>query len=359
MRHATFILLALVMFALPPIAVGQKPNAHHPSPGTPSERPRVGLVLGGGGAKGAAEVGVLKVIEKAGIPIDFIAGTSIGSIVGGLYAAGYQSATLDSMFRSQEWLSLLADRKREVQDELITRRDGVTYVMGFPIFRDKKEQDNDQTPKDNSRFRFGAIRGDNIVSLLDSMVTASLQRSTFASFDSLPIPFRCVAVDANTLSEVELSDGSLPLAMRASMAIPGIFKPVEMGDSNLLDGGMLNNLPVDVVRRMGADIVIAVDLTVNHHDDHESDDVDGLPWGSLFGRNGLWGIVDWVFSRPDLEKYSENSKNADLYINPDLDGYSATDFSQQSIGEMIDIGERHAKSQWKQLKLLRSRLSRE
>ena len=349
MRHFALILLALTLFALPPIAVGQTLDAQ-------SQRPRVGLVLGGGGAKGAAEVGVLKVIERAGIPIDYIAGTSIGSIVGGLYAAGYRSATLDSMFRSQEWLSLLVDRKREVQDELITRRDGVTYVLGFPVFRDKPQTPDKQQPVPNPRFRFGAIRGDNIVSLLDSMVTCSIHRSTLSTFDSLPIPFRCIAVDANTFSEVELSGGSLPLAMRASMAIPGIFKPVEMGDSSLLDGGLLNNLPVDVVRRMGADIVIAVDLTVNHHDDG-SDDIDGsLPWGSIFGRRGLWGIIDWAFSRPDLEKYADNSKSADLYINPDLDGYGATEFSRQSISEMIDIGEQTARSQWKELKKLRSRI---
>ena len=317
-------------------------------------RPRVGLVFGGGGAKGAAEVGVMKVIEKAGIPIDYIAGTSIGALVGGLYSVGYRSETLDSLFKSQEWLSLLADRKREVQGEPITRRDGVVYVFGFPIFRDKTA--NAQRPSPDGRFRFGAIRGDNIVALLDSMVTKSIQRSTLATFDSLPIPFRCVAVDASTFSEVELGSGNLPLAMRASMAIPGLFKPVEMGDTTLLDGGMLNNLPVDIVRGMGADIVIAIDLTVNHHDDEDDGLIGSVPWGSLFGKNGLWGIIDWAFSRPDLEKYAQNSKSADLYINPDLDGYAVTEFSRQSINEMIDIGEQAAQSQWKQLKQLHKRI---
>ena len=114
-------------------------QAQQPAAGT---RPRVGLVFGGGGAKGAAEVGVMKVIERAGIPIDYIAGTSIGAIVGGLYASGYNSETLDSLFRSQEWLTLLADRKREVQDEFITRRDGVTYVLGFPILDRKSTRLN-------------------------------------------------------------------------------------------------------------------------------------------------------------------------------------------------------------------------
>ena len=196
------------------------------------------------------------------------------------------------------------------------------------------------------------------MSLLDSMVTRSIGRSTRTTFDSLPTPFRCIAVNANTFKEVELSSGNLPLAMRASMAIPGLFKPVEMDNSDLIDGGMLNNLPVDVVRRMGADIIIAIDLTVNHHDEDNDDDLFGsLPWGSIFGRNGVWGIIDWVFSRPDLEKYAENSRSADLYINPDLDGYAVTEFSRQSISEMIDIGEQAAQRQWKQLKQLSKQIN--
>lgn len=346
MKHLLTLFIAVTLAAT---AQAQQPAV--------STRPHVGLVFGGGGAKGAAEVGVMKVIERAGIPIDYIAGTSIGAIVGGLYASGYNSETLDSLFRSQEWLTLLADRKREVQDEFITRRDGVTYVLGFPIFREKPQTPQQPSPTPRKPFRFGAIRGDNIVALLDSMVTRSVGQSTLTSFDQLPTPFRCIAVNANTFKEVELSSGNLPLAMRASMAIPGLFKPVEMGDSNLIDGGMLNNLPVDVVRRMGADIIIAIDLTVNHHDDADGDLWGSLPWGSIFGRNGVWGIIDWVFSRPDLEKYAENSCSADLYINPDLDGYAVTEFSRQSIGEMIDIGEEAAMRQWKQLKQLSKRIN--
>ena len=360
MKHLVTLFIAITLFVS---ATAQTTtNALNPPKGGQEgghTRPRVGLVFGGGGAKGAAEVGVMKVIERAGIPIDYIAGTSIGAIVGGLYASGYNSETLDSLFRSQEWLTLLADRKREVQDEFITRRDGVTYVLGFPIFREKAPSPNAQQPSPTPRkpFRFGAIRGDNIVALLESMVTRSVGQSTLTSFDQLPTPFRCIAVNANTFEEVELSSGNLPLAMRASMAIPGLFKPVEMGDSNLIDGGMLNNLPVDVVRRMGADIIIAIDLTVNHHDDADDDLWGSLPWGSIFGRNGVWGIIDWVFSRPDLEKYSENSCSADLYINPDLDGYAVTEFSRQSIGEMIDIGEDAAMRQWKQLKQISKRVN--
>ena len=125
-----------------------------------AQRLKVGLVLGGGGAKGAAEVGVLKVIEEVGLPIDYIAGTSIGSIVGGLYALGYRSAELEKMFRSQEWLNLLADREQRHEGKVISEEDGVVYVLGFPVSRknSKKEDPN-----------FGAIRGDHIVELFDSI----------------------------------------------------------------------------------------------------------------------------------------------------------------------------------------------
>ena len=126
---------------------------------TGSQRLKVGLVLGGGGAKGAAEVGVLKSIEEAGIPIDYIAGTSIGSIIGGLYANGYRAATLDSLFRSQEWLDLLGDRKQRHRAKPIAKEEGVTYVFGYPVSR-KKKHDNTSGP--------GVFHGDNIMEFLDS-----------------------------------------------------------------------------------------------------------------------------------------------------------------------------------------------
>ena len=176
---------------------------------TPSiiDRPKVGLVLGGGGAKGAAEVGALKVIEELNIPIDYIAGTSIGAILGGLYATGYRAEQLDSLFRSGLWMT------------------------------------------------------DNVLELLDRLT----ETDEWIDFDELPIPFRCVAVDFDTQEEVVFRNGHLATAMRASMAIPGIYKPVLVDGKTLVDGGMVNNLPVDVVRDMGADIVIAIDLTQNKH----------------------------------------------------------------------------------------------
>lgn len=251
------------------------------------ERPKVALVLGGGGAKGAAHVGVLKYIEKSGIPIDMVVGTSIGSIVGGLYAQGYRSEQLDAMFREQDWVS-----------------------MGV-----------------------GSLMGDSIVGVLRNMMVNPGR----TRFEDLDIPFRCVAVDVKRLRTVVLKEGDLAQAMRASMAIPLVFKPVQMDGMLLVDGGVLNNLPVDVARNMGADIVIAVDLTVNKHAD--------------FDASGILAML-----RPDLKKYRQNCEDADLYINPKLRGYGAQNFSPEKIAEMIAIGEKAGKASRKNLKKLKKKL---
>ncbi len=298
------------------------------------KRPKVGLVLGGGGAKGAAEVGALKVIERAGIPIDYIAGTSIGAIVGGLYAVGYRAEALDSMFRSQEWLALLADWDEETGSKIYSERNGVKYVFGFPVSR-KGSKQNDGL--------FGAVKGDKIIEFL---YDATRLRDS-VNFNELPIPFRCVATDVKNMSEVVLDRGSLPLSMRASMAVPGVFKPVRIGRKTLVDGGVMNNLPVDVVREMGADIVIAIDLTQNQRETRDF---------SLKDLTGIGGVLDWMVSRPDVRKYNRNKKETDIYIHPLLPDYNAASFKKQSICQMIFIGEKTGERSWKQLEELKQSL---
>lgn len=235
------------------------------------ERLKVGLVLGGGGAKGAAEIGALKVIEEVGIPIDYIAGTSIGSIVGGLYAMGTSSHQLDSLFVNQDWVGLFTNNVRDFL---------------FRVTRQKH-------------------------------------------FDELEIPFRCVAADINNNEEVVMSQGLVCDAMRASMSIPGVFKPVIQDGRMLMDGGLLNNLPVDVVKAMGADVVIAIDLQQKQHKDRE------ISLKSLFG---IDGPLNWLVERPDWKKYNANRRAADVYIHPMLDGYGASDFNKTDIRQMITIG---------------------
>ena len=304
---------------------------------TAQTRPKVGLVLGGGGAKGAAEVGALRVIEQAGIPIDYIAGTSIGAVVGGLYAAGYHADALDKLFCEQQWLPLLTDRREDLSNVVYRQIKDVVYVFGFPVFYKGNEQ-------------IGLLRGAKIEKDIDSLLAAH----GCVEFESLRTPFRCVAAELLHANEVVLSKGTLPQAIRASIAIPGIFKPVDIDGSYLTDGGMMNNLPVDVVREMGADIVIAIDLQ-----QEKPADKDATDWGltgvaSLFG---LGNLVDWVVSRPDIRKYNANRKMADIYINPPLPDYDASSFSQSKVRQMMNIGEQSARKHWNELLQLKQKLS--
>ena len=283
-----------------------------------AQGPKIGLVLGGGGAKGAAEVGVLKVLEEAGIKPDYICGTSIGSIVGGLYAAGYSAAELETMFQTQEWLSLLTDRSSSLANEPYKVDNDVTYIFGFPII-DRKAKG------------LGVMKGSSIEHMLDSMVCAK----DCKDFQSLKIPFCCVAADIRSGTEVILREGSLARAMRASMAIPAIFKPVEIDDRKLVDGGMLNNLPVDVCREMGADIIIAVDLQQNEQKPRPQTDLSVLT--SIADLVGLGGILNWITNRPDIEKYNANRQKVDIYIHPVLDA-DVTSFGNKTAARMIQQG---------------------
>ena len=296
-------------------------------------RPKIGLALGGGGAKGAAEVGVLKVLEEAGIYVDYIAGSSIGSIVGGLYAAGYSAKELETMFQTQEWLSLLTDRKASLSNEPFKTIDGVTYVFGFPVM-------------DRNSRGFGMMSGGKIEQLIDSMV--SVKGCT--EFENLKIPFRCVTTDIRTAKEVILSKGVLCRALRASMAIPGIFKPVEHKGLMLVDGGMLNNLPVDVCRQMGADIVIAVDLQQSDQQPRKKSDISAI--SGIASLLGIGGILEWITNRPDIEKYYENRKQADIYIHPYLPDADVSSFGNKNAARMIQAGTEAAKKQLPELRVL-------
>lgn len=317
------------------------------------ERLKVGLVLGGGGAKGAAHIGALKIIEKSGIPIDYIAGTSIGSIVGGLYACGYRADDMIEVFKKQDWLGLLTDRDAKRQHTLLSEDDdGVVYILGFPVSRKGTSKANPSR---------GAFRGDRIQDLLDSMIVRKVPAACDQQFDfcQLPIPFKCVAFDTKNRQEYVFNEGRLSTAMRASMAIPMAYKAVTVDGMELADGGMVNNLPVDVVRAMGADVVIAIDLSQHKHG--EEDDCfrvfDNDSYLGLFDGIDIDGLLGWVLTRPDLDKYHENCKHCDVYINPDLDGYTAAHFRGKDIKDMVIRGYKAAKKQRKALKKLKKRIN--
>jgi NTE family protein len=307
-----------------------------------SSRPKVGLVLGGGGAKGAAEVGVLKVIEKAGIPIDYIAGTSIGSIVGSLYAAGYSAAELETMFCQQEWLTLLTDRRSDLGNDPYKVKDGVTYIFGFPVMGEIKE---------GVIGGFGVVRGERVEQVIDSMA----RQKGCAEFEKLQTPFRCVAADFRSAKEVVLKSGKLSRAVRASMSIPGIFKPVNQDGMNLVDGGMMNNLPVDVVKQMGADIIITIDLQQNEQKPKRSNfDFDMV--SGIADMLGFGGLLNWVSTRPDITKYNANVKLSNIYIHPPLPDMDASSFGNKNSARMIKIGEDEAMKHWEELMKLKEEL---
>jgi NTE family protein len=296
----------------------------------PARSQKVGLVLSGGGAKGAAEVGALKVIEKAGIKVDYIAGTSIGAIVGSLYAAGYTAHDLETIFCQQEWLSLLTDRNERYAGEPYKTVNGVTYIFGFPVL-------------DLQNPAFGVFRGGKVEQVIDSLLA---YHSDCVEFENLKIPFSCVAAEMLTAQEVVINKGTVPQAVRASMAIPGIFKPVNINGRKLIDGGMMNNLPVDVVRQMGADIVIAIDLQQSKPADRKTQD---SPMVSLADMVGLSGVANWVIKRPDISKYNQNRKKADIYVNPSLPDYDASSFGNEKMAQMISVGEQAMMEHWNEL----------
>lgn len=296
-----------------------------------AERKRVGLVLSGGGAKGVAHIGVLKVLEKAGIPIDYIAGTSMGSIVGGLYAIGYDAKMLDSLVRLQDWTFLLSDKVYRYNLPFSEKETNEKYLVSVPIVGGKKIQ-----------MPSGFISGQNIYNLF-SELTIGYHDSL--SFLKLPIPFSCVAGNLVNGKAVVLNSGSLPLSMRASMAIPGAFAPVVLDSMVLVDGGIANNFPTNVVLDMGAEIIIGVDVSSGLKD--------------LEGLNSIVGIIDQLTSFMGMATYQENIKLVDLYIKPDIVPYSAASFSIDAIDTLIRRGEEVALSKWGELMELKKKIGLE
>ena len=288
-------------------------------------RPKIGLVLSGGGAKGVAHIGVLKVLEEAEIPIDYISGTSMGAIIGGLYSIGYTAAELDSMVREQDWMFLLTDQIQRPYRSFDSKFNKEHYLVNIPLGRDRKLS----TPS-------GVVKGQSILNKFTSLTTGFHQSS---SFDSLPIPFACVAGDLVAGKEVVIRTGDLPLAMRTSMSVPGVFEPVYRDGMALIDGGVFNNFPVDVCKKMGADITIGVDLSTEAFRNPDYKD--------------LMKIANRITFLLGEEKYRKNKQEVTLYMNPGLKGYTSADFKPEAIDTMIAMGERIARLHWDQIMKLK------
>jgi Predicted esterase of the alpha-beta hydrolase superfamily len=284
-------------------------------------------VLSGGGAKGFSHIGALKVLEEAGIPIDYIAGTSMGAIVGGLYAIGYDAHTIDSLVKEQNWRHLLSDDVNRENLPSSLKENQEVYILSLPYELKIKEK------KGKVLLPPGIISGQNLYSLFSNL-TIGYQDTI--DFNHLPIPFACVAANSRSGEEVVLREGILPEAMRASMAIPGIFSPVEKDSMLLIDGGIINNYPVDIVREMGADIVIGVLVSRDY---------------KTIGKNR--GTVIEVIEQLGLfiakEKRDRNIANTDILITPDLHSYKMMDFEASAIDSIIQRGEQAARKKWDEL----------
>jgi NTE family protein len=296
---------------------------------TKGERKKVAVVLSGGGAKGMAHIGVLKVLEKAGIPIDIITGTSMGSIVGGLYAIGYNAHSLDSVARAQDWSYVISDRDNLRNQSLSDLKKQYTYAISTNIFGGKR---NVQAG--------GLIKGKNLVQLFEKLCVGYTDSLDFSR--DLPIPFACVATDIVSYTEYDFHSGRLPQAMRASMAIPAVFSPVRIDSLVLVDGGMRNNFPVDIAKQMGADIVIGVSV---HDHPMTADD----NWDTK-------GVLAQILDVNTKNKFEENKALTDVFMYVDPKGYGAASFSAAAIDTLIRRGEEEAMRHWDELIALKQRI---
>ncbi|MEB0045505.1 MULTISPECIES: patatin-like phospholipase family protein [unclassified Pseudomonas] len=293
---------------------------------TDTPRPKIGLVLSGGAARGLAHIGVLKALEEQGIKIDAIAGTSMGAVVGGLYASGYKIDELEKLALSIDWKQALSDAPP---------REDVPFR--------RKQDDRDFLVKQKLSFRddgslglpLGVIQGQNLALLLESLLAHT---SDTRDFDKLPIPFRAVATDIASGEKVVFRKGHLPQVIRASMSIPAVFAPVELDGRLLVDGGMTDNIPLDVAREMGVDIAIVVDI--------------GTP---LRNRKQLNTVVDvlnqsiTLMTRRNSEEQLAALHKDDVLIQPSLASFGVTDFGRAQ--DMIDAG-------YRATKILEGRLAR-
>lgn len=288
-------------------------------------RLKVGVVLGGGGAKGAAHIGALKYLEEMGIPIDYMAGTSMGSIIGGLYALGYTPDELTHLIAGMDWSQYIGNKIDRASMSYEMRQRNSTFVINLP-FSLKSLLDHNSNTTFISQLPSAYVNNSSLINLFNDLCVGYQEQM---DFNDLPIPFACVATDMVTGKEVVLRHGSVPTAMRASMAIPGVFSPVPIDTAVLVDGGLVNNFPADVLREMGADIIIGIEITSNK--DITADDLQSLP--QVFGR---------LVTNSTSGKREENRALCNIYIVPDVSGYGMLSFTPEAIDTLVGRGYKKA-----------------
>lgn len=319
-----FTLHSLCASAALPLAQAPRGSGERVS----ASRPKVAVVLSGGGAKGVAHVRALKVVEEAGIPVDMVVGTSMGALVGGLYASGYTTAQLDSIVTSQNWMELLTDKVERSRRTLELKQKLEPYMVNIAFEKSPFEV-----------IEGGLLKGNSVSYLLSELTADHL---TPMSYDDLPIPFACIATDIANNREVVMRKGILAESMRSSMSIPGVFPPVKVDSMVLVDGGLKNNFPVDVARRMGADYVIGINVG---NENHKYDDI-----------HSTIDVLMQVLDMACANKLEDNKDDADVFMHVDVEGYSAASFYDKAIDTLLVHGEEAARGKWEELTNLRHKL---
>lgn len=282
-------------------------------------RPKIGLALGGGGAKGAAHIGVLKVLEELRIPVDYIAGTSMGAVVGSLYASGASAAECERVLTTVDWNDLFRDDPPRDEISFRRKQEDFTYMARAAV---GVKASGIHLPK-------AFVAGQKIGVFFETLF---MPVAGITDFDRLPIPYRAVASDLETGEMVVLAGGRLADAARASMSVPGLFPPTEVNGRYLLDGGIVRNLPVDIVKKMGADIVIAVDV--------------GQPLpkrDKLVSSIQVAGQMIDIMMKANVQAQIDTLGEKDVFINPELGDLGSTDFQRGK--EAADLGEAAARKQ--------------
>lgn len=289
--------------------------------------PRIGLALSGGGAKGFAHIGVLKILEEAGIRPDVVTGTSMGSVIGGLYAIGYTPAMLEEIALSNNWEEFFSNRAPRQYQSIYQKTSQSQNLLTFP-FRDG-----------SVRLPRGLIKGQKIAMLLYRL-TESYHGVT--DFRTLPIPFASIATDLATGEAVRMDRGYLPDALRASIAIPSIFEPVKIGSSSYIDGGIARNIPASDARALGADFIISSDVS-----------------SPLSPPDSLHSFVNILWQAVGFTMKTSNSRQlelTDLHIQPEIDSYTTFDFDEAA--RLIEKGEQAARRMLPRLRALADSVSR-
>jgi NTE family protein len=298
----TVVLTALLLVSA--TAGAQDPSSDDGANRAAPGRPRIGLVLSGGGARGATHIGVLKMLDQLHVPIDVIAGTSMGAVVGGLYASGLSGEQIEHAMASLDWQLAFRDRPPRTELDYRRKEEDRRFLVNLPLGLQGRRL---VIPK-------GLVQGQMLTETLRQL---TLPVARITNFDQLPTPFRAVATNLETGSVRIIGDGDLTTAMRASMSVPGLFAPVEYRHELLVDGGLADNLPIDVARSMGVDILIVVDA--------------GFPLQPRKSLNSLTGITNQMLSillRKDIERDLATLGPNDIVVRPQLGDFSSYDFPE-------------------------------